>query len=309
MTNKMANDFLQRDWDLELEDDLRQLIRLGVREDLRHEHDWTTLAVIPADATGKASVVARDTGVIAGLKTIDVILDETNVAGSCSIQCADGQTVTSGQAIVVIEASARELLTIERLILNFIGRLSGIATLTAQYVSHVEGRCRVYDTRKTTPGWRRLEKYAVRCGGGMNHRIGLHDAIMIKDNHLAISNSASVDLTMRQAIEMARNTAASIERDQDVIVEVEVDTLEQLTDVIPAEPDIVLLDNMTVEELQQAVAMIRDTNSGIELEASGGVTLETIGEISQSGVDRISVGALTHSAVNFDVGLDWSFRP
>ncbi len=309
MTNKMANDFLQRDWDLELEDDLRQLIRLGVREDLRHEHDWTTLAVIPADATGKASVVARDTGIIAGLKTIDVILDETNVAGSCSIQCADGQTVTSGQAIVVIEASARELLTIERLILNFIGRLSGIATLTAQYVSHVEGRCRVYDTRKTTPGWRRLEKYAVRCGGGMNHRIGLHDAIMIKDNHLAISNSASVDLTMRQAIEMARNTAASIERDQDVIVEVEVDTLEQLTDVIPAEPDIVLLDNMTVEELQQAVAMIRDTNSGIELEASGGVTLETIGEISQSGVDRISVGALTHSAVNFDVGLDWSFRP
>ena len=309
MTNKMANDFLQRDWDLELEDDLRQLIRLGVREDLRHEHDWTTLAVIPADATGKASVVARDTGVIAGLKTIDVILDETNVAGSCSIQCADGQTVTSGQAIVVIEASARELLTIERLILNFIGRLSGIATLTAQYVSHVEGRCRVYDTRKTTPGWRRLEKYAVRCGGGMNHRIGLHDAIMIKDNHLAISNSASVDLTMRQAIEMARNTAASIERDQDVIVEVEVDTLEQLTDVIPAEPDIVLLDNMTVEELQQAVAMIRDTNSGIELEASGGVTLETIGKISQSGVDRISVGALTHSAVNFDVGLDWSFRP
>ena len=309
MTNKMANDFLQRDWDLELEDDLRQLIRLGIREDLRHEHDWTTLAVIPADATGKASVVARDTGVIAGLKTIDVILDETNVAGSCSIQCADGQTVTSGQAIVVIEASARELLTIERLILNFIGRLSGIATLTAQYVSHVEGRCRVYDTRKTTPGWRRLEKYAVRCGGGMNHRIGLHDAIMIKDNHLAISNSASVDLTMRQAIEMARNTAASIERDQDVIVEVEVDTLEQLTDVIPAEPDIVLLDNMTVEELQQAVAMIRDTNSGIELAASGGVTLETIGEISQSGVDRISVGALTHSAVNFDVGLDWSFRP
>ena len=305
----MANDFLQRDWDLELEDDLRQLIRLGIREDLRHEHDWTTLAVIPADATGKASVVARDTGVIAGLKTIDVILDETNVAGSCSIQCADGQTVTSGQAIVVIEASARELLTIERLILNFIGRLSGIATLTAQYVSHVEGRCRVYDTRKTTPGWRRLEKYAVRCGGGMNHRIGLHDAIMIKDNHLAISNSASVDLTMRQAIEMVRNTAASIERDQDVIVEVEVDTLEQLTDVIPAEPDIVLLDNMTVEELQQAVAMIRDTNSGIELEASGGVTLETIGEISQSGVDRISVGALTHSAVNFDVGLDWSFRP
>ena len=305
----MANDFLQRDWDLELEDDLRQLIRLGIREDLRHEHDWTTLAVIPADATGKASVVARDTGVIAGLKTIDVILDETNVAGSCSIQCADGQTVTPGQAIVVIEASARELLTIERLILNFIGRLSGIATLTAQYVSHVEGRCRVYDTRKTTPGWRRLEKYAVRCGGGMNHRIGLHDAIMIKDNHLAISNSASVDLTMRQAIEMARNTAASIERDQDVIVEVEVDTLEQLTDVIPAEPDIVLLDNMTVEELQQAVAMIRDTNSGIELEASGGVTLETIGKISQSGVDRISVGALTHSAVNFDVGLDWSFRP
>ena len=308
MTNKMANDFLQRDWDLELEDDLRQLIRLGIREDLRHEHDWTTLAVIPADATGKASVVARDTGVIAGLKTIDVILDETNVAGSCSIQCADGQTVTSGQAIVVIEASARELLTIERLILNFIGRLSGIATLTAQYVSRVEGRCRVYDTRKTTPGWRRLEKYAVRCGGGMNHRIGLHDAIMIKDNHLAISNSASVDLTMREAIEMARNTAASIERDQDVIVEVEVDTLEQLTDVIPAEPDIVLLDNMTVEELQQAVAMIRDTNSGIELEASGGVTLETIGEISQSGVARISVGALTHSAVNFDVGLDWSFR-
>ena len=239
--------------------------------------------------------------------TIEVILSETNVSGSCSLQCADGHTVRPGQAVASIEASARELLTIERLVLNFIGRLSGIATLTAQYVSHVEDRCRVYDTRKTTPGWRRLEKYAVRCGGAINHRVGLHDAIMIKDNHLAISNSASVDLTMRQAIEMARNTAAKIDRDQDIIVEVEVDTLQQLADVIPAAPDIVLLDNMTVAELKQAVAMINNAGSTIELEASGGVTLETIGEISQSGVDRISVGALTHSAINFDVGLDWSY--
>ena len=303
----MTSEFRQREWDKELEDDLRHLIRLAIREDLRREHDWTTIAVIPEFAAGNGNVVARQNGVIAGVKTIGTVLSETNIKGNVTLLCDDGDIVTAGQQVACIEANARDLLTIERLILNLIGRLSGIATLTQKYVEQTEGRCRIYDTRKTTPGWRRLEKYGVRCGGAMNHRMGLYDAIMIKDNHLAISSSASVSISMHQAIEKARTVAAGMNREEAVIVEVEVDTLEQLAQVIPANPDIVLLDNMTTAQLREAVTLVQDSELQIELEASGGVTLDTISEISQTGVDRISVGALTHSAVNFDVGLDWIY--
>ena len=303
----MTSEFRQREWDKELEDDLRHLIRLAIREDLRREHDWTTIAVIPEFAAGNGNVVARQNGVIAGVKTIGTVLSETNIKGNVTLLCDDGDIVTAGQQVACIEANARDLLTIERLILNLIGRLSGIATLTQKYVEQTEGRCRIYDTRKTTPGWRRLEKYGVRCGGAMDHRMGLYDAIMIKDNHLAISSSASVSISMHQAIEKARTVAAGMNREEAVIVEVEVDTLEQLAQVIPANPDIVLLDNMTTAQLREAVTLVQDSELQIELEASGGVTLDTISEISQTGVDRISVGALTHSAVNFDVGLDWIY--
>ncbi len=196
--------------------------------------------------------------------------------------------------------------------LNLLGRLSGIATLTSQYVEAVAGTgAQIYDTRKTTPGWRRLEKYAVRCGGGHNHRTGLFDAVLIKDNHLALgSRSTGKDATRFTPAEAVRRARRFIERSglptaNSTIVEIEVDTLEQLVEVLPAAPDIVLLDNMTPQQLRQAVATRDKIDRSIQLEASGGVNLDSVAAIAASGVDRISVGALTHSAVSLDLGLDW----
>jgi nicotinate-nucleotide pyrophosphorylase (carboxylating) len=207
-------------------------------------------------------------------------------------------------------------LTSERTILNLLGRLSGIATLTRQYVDAVAGtKARIYDTRKTTAGWRRLEKYAVGCGGGHNHRTGLYDAILIKDNHLAVGRDevGSAGFSPAQAVRKARTflaqqMAGEVPRgapDPQMIVEIEVDSLAQLMEVLPERPDIVLLDNMTAELLREAVA-IRDASGGAaELEASGGVNLQSVRAIAETGIERISVGALTHSAVNLDVALDW----
>ncbi len=193
--------------------------------------------------------------------------------------------------------------------MNFIGRLSGIATLTRRYLERVSGtRAGIYDTRKTTPGWRRLEKYAVRCGGGCNHRTGLFDAVLIKDNHLAIvARNNDMTLSPADAVQRARARLQEILPDEAsrMILEVEVDSLAQLQQVLPACPDIVLLDNMTPEELRRAVAQRDAAGAATQLEASGGVNLETIAAIARSGVDRISIGALTHSAVSLDVALDW----
>ncbi len=183
---RMAKEFQQLDWNELIEDDLRQLIRLVVREDLDRQYDWTTVSLVTPDQQGRASVVVRQAGVLAGLRTMPVVIDEMQAAIDCQLRSADGEEVGAGSVVAELFGSARDLLTCERPILNFLGRLSGIATLTRQYVSRLEGtRARVYDTRKTTPGWRRLEKYAVRCGGGKNHRTGLFDAMLIKDNHLA----------------------------------------------------------------------------------------------------------------------------
>jgi nicotinate-nucleotide pyrophosphorylase (carboxylating) len=203
-----------------------------------------------------------------------------------------------------LDGAVRDLLTAERLLLNLVGRLSGIATLASLYVAAVRGtRARVYDTRKTTPGWRRLEKYAVRCGGGCNHRTGLFDAVLIKDNHLALSG-LSPDAAVRQVRQFLRETLPEAEAEQ-MVIEVEVDTLEQFAAALSAAPDIVLLDNMPVEQLREAVACRDAVAPTVELEASGGIHLDTIAEVAATGVERISVGALTHSAVALDVGLDW----
>jgi nicotinate-nucleotide pyrophosphorylase (carboxylating) len=195
-------------------------------------------------------------------------------------------------------------------VLNLLGRLSGIATLTRQYVAAVEGtKARIYDTRKTTPGWRRLEKYAVRMGGGHNHRTGLFDAVLIKDNHLAFS--VGQGLTLAEAVRQARRCVESAPKPghkEPLLIEVEVDTLEQLEQVLAATPDMVLLDNMRPDELREAVAMRDRLAQQIELEASGGVNLATVAEIARTGIERISVGALTHSAAALDVGLDWQLR-
>ena len=207
---------------------------------------------------------------------------------------------------------ARDLLTAERLVLNLLGRLSGIATHTRRYVDAVSGTAAgIYDTRKTTPGWRRLEKYAVRCGGARNHRTGLFDAVLIKDNHLALlarqsgAAQAAPDAAVARVRRFLEETAHEHARLMHMLIEVEVDTLEQIDQALRALPDIVLLDNMPVEQLRDAVRRRNECSPETELEASGGVTLETIRGIAETGVERISVGALTHSAVTLDVALDW----
>jgi nicotinate-nucleotide pyrophosphorylase (carboxylating) len=224
----------------------------------------------------------------------------------------EGQSVGAGSCIGVIRGPVRGILSAERIVLNMLCRLSGVASLTRKFVDAVAGtKAKIYDTRKTTPGWRRLEKYAVRCGGGRNHRGGLSEAALIKDNHLAWGKS-SADKRKYTPAESVRIVRDYIEEHQKtpfpsstVIVEVEVDTLEQLQEVLPSDPDIVLLDNMPPAVLREAVALRDRLNAKVELEASGGLDLQTIRAVAESGIERISVGALTHSAPALDIGLDW----
>jgi nicotinate-nucleotide pyrophosphorylase (carboxylating) len=307
MTSK---EFRQIEWDEDVEDDCRQLIRLAVREDLGRLYDWTTVALVPESASGKAQVVARKAGTVAGLPAARIALDEYDPQIEFHPLAGDGDRVSAGQTLASLSGPGRSLLTAERPLLNLLGHLSGIATLTAAYVAAVAGtKARVYDTRKTTPGWRRLEKYAVRAGGGWNHRLGLFDAVLIKDNHLAWGATADRGrYTPAEAVTKIREFLGRLGPDDprsEMIVEVEVDTLAQLAEVLPAGPDIVLLDNLSPEKLREAVALRDASFPGILLEASGGIELATIAEVAASGVDRISTGALTHSAQWFDVGLDW----
>ncbi|HEY4233271.1 MAG TPA: carboxylating nicotinate-nucleotide diphosphorylase [Lacipirellulaceae bacterium] len=303
----MTNDFHQLEWSAEIEDDLRQLVRLAVREDLDRDHDWTTLALVGPDQRGRAALIVRETGVIAGLRAAPVLIDEMHAAIDWVAEIADGDGVVSGTVVAELSGSARDMLVCERPLLNLLGHLSGIATLTRKYVEQVAGtQAHVYDTRKTTPGWRRLDKYSVRCGGGRNHRTGLFDAVLIKDNHLALA--ASEGLTPAEAVRRARDflqQSAAQRNSEPLLVEIEIDGLEQFEDVLRAAPDIILLDNMPPAALREAVGRRNALAPAIELEASGGVTLDTIREIAQTGVERISVGALTHSARALDIGLDW----
>ena len=303
----MDRDFNQIVWDDGLRSDLRELLALAIREDSGRDGDLTTAALIPESAMGRADVAARQEGVIAGLPAAEMALDTFDTRLQWQPNCEDGRPVAPGERIARIEGPARSMLTAERTVLNLLGRLSGIATLTKRYVEAVAGtQARIYDTRKTTPGWRRLEKYAVGCGGGRNHRTGLFDAVLIKDNHLAVGSAARY--SPAEAVARARRFLQ--ERPPEPtkgprIIEVEVDTLEQLEAVLPAGPDVVLLDNMSPAQLAEAVRRRDARNRDVELEASGGVRLETVRAIATSGVDRISVGALTHAAVWLDLGLDW----
>ena len=307
----MKREFSQTVWDEAVERELDHLLRLAIPEDIGEAGDLTTAALVPDDVVGQAAVVVRSAGVIAGLPAGGVVLKAVDPRLAWHEKAKDGQSVQSGDLVATIGGPAQNLLQAERLVLNLLGRLSGIATLTREYVEAVAGtRARVYDTRKTTPGWRRLEKYAVRCGGGNNHRTGLYDAVLIKDNHLALGSRSTgrrqARFTPAEAVRRARRFIEKhATAESSTIVEIEVDTLEQLQEVLPAGPDIVLLDNMTPDQLREAVA-IRDTaDPAIELEASGGVNLDSVADIAASGVDRISVGGLTHSAVSLDLGLDW----
>jgi len=312
----MGSNFTQQAWSAELIDDLRQLVRLSVREDIADQYDWTTVATVPLDKIGAADIVIRQTGVVAGVQIAELVFDEMGIDSEVKTLVADGDVVEAGTTAVSLSGLAIDLLSAERIILNFMGRLCGIATHTAAYVELLTGTgVTVYDTRKTTPGWRRLEKYATRCGGAMNHRNGLYDAILIKDNHLAACAAALSDDKDRDvigtAIDKSREliqtvVAAKNPIDAAMPIEVEVDTIEQLQVALTHHPDIVLLDNMSNEKLRSAVAMRCDVAPEVQLEASGGVTHQTIRAIAETGVDRISVGALTHSAKSLDVALDWT---
>lgn len=275
----------------------RTLVNLALAEDLGDAGDRTTLALIPADQSATAAFVARAGGVVAGLPAAAMVCASVDQRLTLTPHISDGTEVEPGTRIATVSGPLRSILVAERTALNFLQRLGGVATLTRRYVAAVAGtKARILDTRKTTPGWRLLEKYAVRMGGGTNHRFGLYDAILIKDNHIA-----GVGGDVRRAVELARAYPGNA----GLAVEVEVDSLEQLDRVLPAGPEIVLLDNMPPEVLRAAVARRDAVSPGTLLEASGGVNLTTVRGIAETGVDRISVGALTHSAVALDVALDY----
>ena len=309
----MVKEFSQLRRNEQLEQDALALVQLAVREDLDRLYDWTTAAVVDDRLRATARLVAREAGTLAGIPAAQLAYREFDRDGQWTVLKNDGDEVAAGDVIAELRGDARHLLTAERLVLNILSRLTGIATQTRRYVDCVANTAaRIYDTRKTTPGWRRLEKYAVRQGGGHNHRTGLFDAILIKDNHLAFAGAAqgsASPLSPSAAVKAARDfvekmlPAGSREA---FIVEIEVDTLEQLDDALTARPDIVLLDNMPPETLRAAVARRDAAAPGVELEASGGVTLASVAAIAATGVERISAGALTHAATWLDIGLDWA---
>lgn len=303
-------EFTQLAWNADLEDDCRQLIGLAVREDLDQAYDWTTVALVPESGRAKANIVARQAGVVAGLEIVRLLIDQLEIDVHWTPDYTDGDVVDPVSRLGTLVGSARDLLTSERLLLNFIGRLSGIATLTHRYVAEVQDtRARIYDTRKTTPAYRRLEKYSVRRGGGWNHRTGLFDAILIKDNHLAFGRSDPGNrYSPAEAVEAARRFVQQTLPPavaKTMIIEIEVDGLDQFAQVLPVNPDIILLDNMPVDQLRRAAQLRDSCKSSTQLESSGGVSLASVAEIAAAGVDRISVGALTHSAGCLDVSLDW----
>ncbi|ANS29249.1 Nicotinate-nucleotide pyrophosphorylase [carboxylating] [Rhodococcus opacus] len=275
--------------------EVRALVRLALDEDLRYGPDVTSSSTVPADAVAKASVVSRAHGTVAGLDVGLLVLDEVIGAGRYQIldRVADGARVVPGQAVLTVTAPTQGLLTAERTMLNLVCHLSGIATATAAWVDAVEGTgAKIRDSRKTLPGLRGVQKYAVRVGGGVNHRMGLGDAALIKDNHVAAAGSVVA------ALRAVRAAAPDIE------CEVEVDSLEQLDEVLAENVELVLLDNFPLWQTQIAVQR-RDANApGTKLESSGGLTLDVAAEYAGTGVDYLAVGALTHSVTVLDLGLD-----
>ena len=346
----MKRDFNQNNWDQAHEDDLKRLMAIAISEDFGELGDLTSQALIPRGIQGRASFSARKEGVIAGLVAVPTcitLIDPTLKWFSC---CREGQFVEKGTKIAEFVGPVLSMMTAERLLLNLLGHLCGVATLTRRFVNQIEGTgARIYDTRKTTPGWRRLDKYAVRCGGGMNHRTGLFDAILIKDNHLAfgalpghvLDSDHSENIDDKNEKKKKKKADSCIEHRSDLfspgeavrraktylrqlldekrhygfhdvfpdnripLVEIEIDAIDHFEDVLAAEPDIVLLDNMSPKIMRKAVQIRNRLDSFAELEASGGITLETVREVAETGVERISVGTLTHSNFSLDIGMDW----
>jgi nicotinate-nucleotide pyrophosphorylase (carboxylating) len=271
---------------------IEEAVQRALDEDLGRAGDVTSIATIPETTPARAILVARQAGVICGLPLAVTVFRKLSPEIKIQAHVRDGATVAAGVNVLTISGPARAVLAGERTALNFVGRLSGVATLTSDYVRHTGGtNMRICCTRKTTPGLRALEKYAVRCGGGFNHRFGLDDAVLIKDNHIAVAGG------IKPVLERARAHVGHL-----VKVEIEVDTLSQLREVLDTGlADVVLLDNMDIATLTEAVALAKGR---VVLEASGGVTQGSIAKIAATGVDYASSGALTHSAPNFDVAID-----
>ena len=271
--------------------DYLPLVQAALAEDIGGG-DVTTLALVPEDSFVTAVMVARESLVMAGVDLALAAFQQVDERVEFGIEVLDGQNGVLGQALLRVQGPTRALLTAERTALNFLQRLSGVATLTAQFVGQVAGtRAQILDTRKTTPGWRALEKYAVACGSGTNHRMGLYDRVLIKDNHLV-----ALDGEIAAAVARAREASPELK------IEVEADTVEQARAAADAGADIVLLDNMNCDELREAIDQI---DGRAKTEASGDVTLETVRGIAETGVDFISVGALTHSAPAVDIAFDF----
>jgi nicotinate-nucleotide pyrophosphorylase (carboxylating) len=277
--------------------EIRELIKLALIEDLGPGNvDVTSDALVPPEEVAEAHMVARKTCRLAGITVASEVFQLVNPELECEVKVADGTTVEQGTTVLVIKGSAQSILTAERTALNFIQRMSGVATVTAEYVKTAANpNVMLLDTRKTTPALRSFEKYSVLCGGGTNHRYGLFDAVLIKDNHLA-------SWKKKHGTGVGTAVAAARAKYPDLKIEVEVDTVDQLKEALTTKPDWVLLDNMPPPVLRECVALC----SGIcKTEASGGINLDTIYDIAQTGVDAISVGALTHSAPSIDLALDF----
>jgi nicotinate-nucleotide pyrophosphorylase (carboxylating) len=277
-------------------EEILRAVRAALAEDVG-DGDVTTLATVPAESVCRAVMRAREPLVVAGLAFAGAAFRELSPAIEIETRLADGAKAGTGDVLLAIKGSTRAILTAERVALNFVQRLSGVATAAAQYVEAICGtRAQILDTRKTTPGWRAFEKYAVACGGARNHRIGLFDMVLIKDNHLAALRDAKPN-AVAVAIQRARVMHPQLK------IEAEADTLEQVAQAAEAGADFILLDNMVPEQLREAVRLVAGR---AQTEASGGVNMKTVRAIAESGVDFISVGAITHSARAVDIGLDFN---
>ena len=267
----------------------KELIKRAIAEDLQGGQDITSVSTISDVSTSTADFTARKSGVLAGIEMVKATLEEVGLS-EITVEKHDGDLIAAGDVLLTVTGNTRAILLAERTALNFVGHLSGIATETAKWVAAIAGtKCKVRDTRKTTPGYRQLEKYAVRMGGGTNHRMSLSDAALIKDNHIAAAGGVS------QAFSAVRSAFPAAP------IEIEVDTLDQLREVLPLKPDLVLLDNMSPALCIEAVGIV---NGATKLEASGGIVLANARAYAETGVDYLAIGALTHSAAVLDIGLD-----
>ena len=275
---------------------IRQLVSKALKEDLGQQGDVTSIATIPSQSQSRAKLIVKENGILCGIKIVTETFSQCDRKIKLISHCQDGDSIRNGETVLEIFGNTRSILAGERTALNFVQHLSGIATLTHRFVQASKGKAKILDTRKTTPTFRIFEKYAVRCGGGFNHRLGLFDMVLIKDNHLAVLKSQAL-YPIQEAILRCRKRWPRLK------IEIECDTLDQVRKAVEAKPDMILLDNMTLTQIRRAVKIIKGQ---IKIEASGGVTLKTVSAIAKTGVHFISVGAITHSAPVLDFSLEIS---